>query len=155
MDPLDDLLANLAGGSSRPPTKPVSPPPRSASPASKPAGIQSSIESLLQQIGTGPIGATSPTLDPVRPTPPAPADQALLGSIQTHYDRLDQDQLESERSALAAAAQLSLSRQRSVARLWLDRLDPNSGEALWFEQFAEGYGSRLEAAIELLAAEQS
>lgn len=153
MDPLDDLLANLAGGRSMPPAKSVSPPPSSASPASKPAGIQSSIESLLQQIGTAPIGSPNPA--PASPPPPAPADQAILGSIQTHYDRLDQDRLESERSAIAAAAQLRLSRQRSAAQLWLDQLDPGSGESLWFEQFAEGYGSRLEAAIELLAAEQS
>jgi hypothetical protein len=150
MDPLDDLLANLAGGRSTPPAKPVGETP-------KPAAIQSSIEALLQQIGTGSIGSSPTPASPIpsSPPPPAPGDQALLGSLQTHYDRLDQDQLESQRLAAAAAAQLQLSRQRSVAQLWLDRLDPNSGEALWFEQFAEGYGSRLAAAIELLAAEQT
>jgi hypothetical protein len=145
MDPLDDLLANLAGG--------LTPPAKSVGETPKPAAIQSSIEALLQQIGTAPIAAPSPA--PTSPLPRAPADQALLGSLHTHYDRLDQDQLESQRLATAAAAQLQLSRQRSVAQLWLDRLDPNSGEALWFEQFAEGYSSRLEAAIELLAAEQA
>jgi hypothetical protein len=141
MDSLDDLLASLAGGSQA--GAPM-PPPKSVAPTSQPPAVRSSIDALLQQIGNGPIASPSPAPPSLAPTRPAPADQALLGSIQVQYDRLDQDQRDAHQLVTTSAAQL-----------WLDQLDPNSGEALWFEQFAEGYGSRLAAAIELLAAEQA
>lgn len=38
------------------------------------------------------------------------------------------------------------------ANEWLKKLDPLSGEGLWFEEFAKNYPSRLEAAIALIAA---
>ncbi len=174
MDPLDDLLADLAGGTTSPPANPVGPrsnppaqppanPPPSA-PAKSPAN-QGSIDSLLQQIGgTQPIGLpaplppapipSAPILPPISPrsttTPipalrPSPADRKnLLGDIRNQYSAADQAEIESQRQAKVWSAQL-----------WLDDLDPESGEALWFEQFAEGYSSRVEAAIELLAAEQT
>jgi hypothetical protein len=40
------------------------------------------------------------------------------------------------------------------ATVWLEALDPLSGEGLWFEAFAKSYSSRLEAAIALLETEQ-
>jgi hypothetical protein len=36
------------------------------------------------------------------------------------------------------------------AKTWLAKLEPLSQEGLWFEKFAEGYPSTLEAAIEYL-----
>jgi hypothetical protein len=39
---------------------------------------------------------------------------------------------------------------KNQAQEWLDKLDPFSSEGLWFERFAEGYPSKLEAAIEYL-----
>ncbi|MGK7931786.1 MAG: hypothetical protein AB4041_10190 [Microcystaceae cyanobacterium] len=38
------------------------------------------------------------------------------------------------------------------AKLWLEKLDPYSDEGFWFAQFAESYESRLDAAIDYLAA---
>lgn len=37
------------------------------------------------------------------------------------------------------------------ATAWLKKLDPLSGEGLWFEEFAKNYPSKLEAAIALLS----
>ncbi|MGH7998819.1 MAG: salt stress protein, Slr1339 family, partial [Brasilonema sp.] len=37
---------------------------------------------------------------------------------------------------------------KKQAKDWLAQLDPLSLEGLWFEKFAEGYPSKLEAAIE-------
>jgi hypothetical protein len=39
---------------------------------------------------------------------------------------------------------------KNQAEDWLKKLDPFSAEGLWFERFAEGYSSKLEAAIEYL-----
>jgi predicted ribosome quality control (RQC) complex YloA/Tae2 family protein len=36
---------------------------------------------------------------------------------------------------------------KKQAQVWLEQLEPLSQEGLWFEQFAEGYPSKLEAAI--------
>lgn len=38
------------------------------------------------------------------------------------------------------------------AREWLARLDPYSDEGFWFDSFAQGYGDRLEAALDYLQA---
>ncbi|MDJ0724798.1 MAG: hypothetical protein QNJ38_06770 [Prochloraceae cyanobacterium] len=54
--------------------------------------------------------------------------------------------------------ELNRQRQRKAltrqARSWLDNLDPRSDEGLWFEEFAYTYESKLEAAIDYLAALQ-
>lgn len=158
MDPLDDLLANLADGGSRPPATPVRP-------ATKPAAIKSSIDALLKQLGEEPppigpsvhalpLGQSDASLDLPAPSQPSLADRTLLRGIQDQYNAADRANLEAQRQADAAAVQIARNRRRSQAQLWLDQLDPDSGEALWFEQFAEGYPSRLEAAIDLLEAEQ-
>jgi hypothetical protein len=155
MDPLDDLLANLAGA------KPAAQPanamplaqPLAASP--KPAAIQSSIEALLRQIGEAPPPSIGPSPTPPVAAPPPAADQTLLREVRDQYSAVDRAKQESQRLAEAAVAQLAQSRRRSQAKLWLDQLDPDSGEALWFEQFAEGYPTRLEAAIALIEAEQA
>ncbi len=39
---------------------------------------------------------------------------------------------------------------KKEAKSWLEKLDPLSSEGLWFERFAQGYPSKLDAAIEYL-----
>lgn len=39
------------------------------------------------------------------------------------------------------------------AQEWLEKLDPLSSEGLWFEKFAQGYTSKLAAAVEYLQVE--
>ncbi len=56
---------------------------------------------------------------------------------------------------LAARAERQRQQQARAAleasvNTWLERLDPYSDDGFWFEQFAAGYASRLEAAIAFL-----
>ena len=61
---------------------------------------------------------------------------------------------------LADIKQEELKKQKQVkqltrqAEIWLKKLDPNSEEGFWFEQFALSYSSKLEAAIDYLKALQ-
>ncbi|MDX2256086.1 MAG: hypothetical protein NW214_11265 [Pseudanabaenaceae cyanobacterium bins.39] len=52
-----------------------------------------------------------------------------------------------------AVQQRQQERQELVNRatVWLDQVDPLSGDGLWFEEFAKSYPSRLEAAIAMLS----
>ena len=60
---------------------------------------------------------------------------------------LEQQRLEREKFQ---AKQQELYQQR--AQEWLSKLDALSYEGLWFEKFAQGYSSKLAAAIEYLQA---
>ncbi len=54
--------------------------------------------------------------------------------------------------------QLKAKRQEGLkkeAKSWLKNLDPLSSEGLWFERFAEGYPSKLDAAVEYLQSMES
>ncbi|MBD2438970.1 hypothetical protein H6G69_19500 [Nostoc sp. FACHB-110] len=61
-----------------------------------------------------------------------------------------QEQLKQERLRQAKIKAQKLEALRKKAQAWLDKLDPFSAEGLWFERFAEGYPSKLDAAIEYL-----
>ncbi|AFY34326.1 salt stress protein, Slr1339 family [Calothrix sp. PCC 7507] len=69
-------------------------------------------------------------------------DQAeeLRRQQEKAQERIRQEQLQAKQ----------LETLKNHAREWLDKLDPFSSEGLWFERFAEGYPSKLEAAIEYL-----
>ena len=58
---------------------------------------------------------------------------------------LEQERLEQERLKAKQQEQLQLR-----AKEWLAKLDAFSYEGLWFEKFAQGYPSKLTAAIEYL-----
>ncbi|WGV26888.1 salt stress protein, Slr1339 family [Halotia branconii] len=81
----------------------------------------------------------------------------LLAEVKADFAAQDeteelkkQQELEKEqfRQAQIKAKQLETLKVR--AKEWLDKLDSFSPEGLWFERFAEGYPSKLEAAIEYL-----
>jgi hypothetical protein len=68
------------------------------------------------------------------------AAEKLKKQQELEQKRIQQEQLKAkQREAL-----------QKVAKDWLAKLDPLSLEGLWFERFAEGYPSKLEAAIEYL-----
>lgn len=96
----------------------------------------------------------------------------LLDDLKTQYEERDrteelkrQEQFRAEELKRQAQLQeeqrrqAELKRQKQKAALqqaeeWLKRLDPRSGEAAWFEEFAAKYDSKLEAAIDYLGLEQ-
>src|SRR6476469_7817680 len=122
-----------------------------------------SIEQLLAQVKAQYGGATPP---PVSPPPPtrSPQDpiESLLAEVKGQYETQDAAVQEVQRQQLAAEqqrqAQLQQARRAAVSRTaesWLKNLDPFSTEGLWFNQFAEKYTSKLEAAIDYLSALES
>jgi len=63
--------------------------------------------------------------------------------------------LEQQPSAKIAEPQLDVQTQRQKVRqaqVWLKKLDKNSDERYWFDQFAFKYASRIDAAIDYLQA---
>lgn len=61
------------------------------------------------------------------------------------YKRNKQDIISQEQEK-----QITYKRQKTQAQQWLENLDPYSDEGMWFNQLAESYASRLEAAITYL-----
>ena len=132
MDSIEHLLAQVKAQYSETPAPPASPPPlRPGSPPAK--------------------------LNPVR-SPQDPLD-SLLAEVKSQYEVQDaiaqearQQQLAAEQQRQAQAQQARRAALTRTAQDWLQNLDPLSTEGLWFNQFAEQYPSRLEAAIDYLAA---
>jgi hypothetical protein len=81
----------------------------------------------------------------------------LLAEVQADFAVQDaaeelkkQQELEQEKIRLAQIKAQQLETLKVEAVTWLENLDPFSSEGLWFERFAQGYPSKLEAAIEYL-----
>lgn len=128
------------------------------------------IEQLLAQVKAKYSEATPPPAPPTSaplPAPPLPARlrspqdpiDSLLAEVKGQYEVQDavaqeaqRQQLESERQRQAQLQQARRAALSRTAQDWLKNLDPLSTEGLWFNQFAEQYSSKLEAAIDYLAA---
>lgn len=168
-DPIDKLLAEMQAESAPQPKPPASPspPPKAGQPGA------ASLDQLLGQIQGGsqsmgqPESQRSPTLptppvpDPLLPlTPPRdPGLDDLLGSLKTTYQQQDAEAERDRQQALAAERQRQQAQEAAEraafaqqAQDWLSKLDPLSADGLWFNQFAERYPSRIEAAIDFLRA---
>lgn len=81
----------------------------------------------------------------------------LLDEVKADFEERDQaeelikqQELEQERIRQEQLKAKQLEAIKKQAQAWLDKLDPYSPEGLWFERFAEGYPSKLTAAIEYL-----
>jgi hypothetical protein len=104
----------------------------------------------------------------------------LLANLKSHYQKQDQAEVlrrqhelqENERRRQQQERQRQRQEQEKQHRLealrqqrraelagkaqkWLKQLNPKSEEGRWFDEFACGYESRLEAAIDYLEALQS
>lgn len=90
-------------------------------------------------------------------------DSLEIDSIlsQVKADREEQDRVRSplalhsvqsqnEQQRLQAEKLKQIEALKLHAKTWLKQLDPLSTEGLWFERFAEGYPTKLEAAINYL-----
>lgn len=82
---------------------------------------------------------------------------SLLAEVKADFEQKDlaeklqiQQEQEQERIRQEQLKAKKLEELKKQANLWLAKLDPLSSEGLWFERFAEGYPSKLEAAIEYL-----
>jgi hypothetical protein len=82
---------------------------------------------------------------------------SLLDEVKADFSQRDQveelrrqEELEQEKIRQQQLQTKQLEALNNSAKEWLDKLDPFSPEGLWFERFAEGYPSKLAAAIEYL-----
>lgn len=92
-------------------------------------------------------------------TPPKAASliDSLLEEVKADFverDKVEElkqkQELEQERIRQEKLKAKQREALKNQAKEWLDKLDPFSPEGLWFERFAEGYPSKLEAAIKYL-----
>ena len=139
MESIDDLLAQVKAEYSDRPQKPT----------------QTAKQQNPQPSSPTPPSSPLPT---ARPASSAGID-GLLAELGSEY--LDRDRLEAaqqrEREAQARRQQEQQRQQqrqalRQTAQTWLKNLDRNTGEGLWFLEFAQGYACELEAAIDYLEA---
>ncbi|NJR71356.1 MAG: hypothetical protein HC771_24100, partial [Synechococcales cyanobacterium CRU_2_2] len=96
-----------------------------------------------------------PVQPPVQPLIQAPAQSAPPRA--TDYpipNLLEQLSLYAKEKLETRAQQRHQKQQRAEleakVQAWLEALDPLSDDGFWFEQFAQNYSSRLEAAIAFL-----
>ena len=87
-----------------------------------------------------------------------PKTDQLLGSLkaqhQTQKTRQNEDNYQRNREEILKAEQHKQKKRKYLtqkAQTWLENLDPYSEEGFWFEEFAESYESRLDAAVDYLA----
>lgn len=151
MDSIDKLLAQIKAESQEPKVKPNLPNPAAAN--------DLAIDSLLEQLEGNqkpPIVPQSPNIKRSQPVADSAID-SLLNQVKTDFQ--EQDKLEAQqKQQQIQAQQLQQQQQRQKqlealkvqAQVWLEKLDPLSSEGLWFERFAEGYPTKLAAAIEYL-----
>lgn len=82
--------------------------------------------------------------------------QALRQAQEQHQAEQQRQHQEQEKQRRLAALRTQRRAQLAEqARTWLKQLNPKSDEGLWFDEFACGYDSRMEAAIDYLEALQT
>ncbi|MEY2979153.1 MAG: hypothetical protein RLZZ435_3292 [Cyanobacteriota bacterium] len=164
---VDDLLEQL--GESSPQrsfaldavlgASPTSPSQTSKPPQAKPLD--------LQNLPPSPRTSSSNPPSPDLSSSTLPVLETLKAEfLAEQREREAQERAEQERLAREREAALAKERQRQeqeakekqarltkAAEQWLNQLEPLSGEAIWFDEFATHYNSRLEAAIAYLNVE--
>ena len=83
----------------------------------------------------------------------AEEERQRQAEARAEQERLQQEQeaaLARQRQAQERQAQEKQARIEKAAQAWLKQLDPLCGEAIWFDEFASHYPSRLAAAIDYL-----
>lgn len=153
MDSIDKLLAQIKAEEQKPTAL-------NEQPKAKPPIVPTStIDSLLAQVEAD--SQNSPAEPKARIPQQLPPQSSGIDSLlsQVKADFQEQDKLEAwQKQQQIQAQQLQQQQQRQKqlealkvqAQAWIEKLDPLSSEGLWFERFAEGYPTKLAAAIEYL-----
>lgn len=159
---LDANLAALQQGATLAETKPVSP--------NENAAIDDNLAMLQQQVQSKPV----PTSAAVDDTITAMLSSLEKNSVEQKLKATQQNQqicqaisrvIEAKKQqpklknhdleAIALSEKQKQQREKywqTKAQTWLKQLDPLSNEGMWFTEFADGYESRLDAAIDYLMA---
>jgi hypothetical protein len=106
------------------------------------------------------------TVSPPPPVPKMPtksilfrSEDKLITELKSEFESQEQAEAQKKQQQLfeeqQRQEQLKQQQQQALkqeAEVWLKQLKPRSTEGLWFEEFAQGYPSKLEAAIVYLQA---
>lgn len=123
-----------------------------------------SIDKLLAELKAEYDESATPQQQPSKPNvaqtfiQPSPKSSSLidkiLADVKLNFDEKDAAEELKKQQELEQIKAQQLEVLQKQAKDWLGKLDPFSSEGLWFERFAEGYSSKLEAAIEYLQTNQ-
>ena len=80
----------------------------------------------------------------------SPVIDDILSQVKASYKQQDQEQSQLKQQQIQAEQLKQIEMLKLSAKAWLKQLDPLSTEGLWFERFAEGYPTKLAAAINYL-----
>ncbi|WP_009633938.1 salt stress protein, Slr1339 family [Synechocystis sp. PCC 7509] len=142
MDAIDKLLSQIKADTPKP-SKPIS-----QKPIIVPLPSNSEdIDNLLAEVQAD-FQNQSTTPAALKNNPPI--IESILAQVKTHYDEQDKTRSQNEQQQLQAEQLKQIEKLKIRAKSWLKQLDPLSTEGLWFEQFAEGYPTKLAAAINYL-----
>ncbi len=141
MDEIDKLLSQIEA-SNRKNTKIPKQQPKAAS-----LQPSSDIDSLLAEVQADftnlPTTSNSLKND-------SPAIDSILSQVKANYEEQGQARLQLKQQQLEAEQLKQIETLKTRAKEWLKQLDPLSTEGLWFERFAEGYPTKIEAAVNYL-----
>ncbi len=140
MDAIDKLLSQIKAddGQSAKIAKPQ--------PKTPPLAPSSDIDNLLAEVHADfakPVTSKYLKNDP-------PVIDNILSQVKDSYKEQDQERLQLKQQQLQAEQLKQIETLKLRAKAWLKQLDPLSTEGLWFERFAEGYPTKLAAAINYL-----
>lgn len=156
MSDMEKLLAQVKAEyeQAEPPAEPIATP--SPRPEPQPA---SDLDRLLAEVKAEVESPIAPTPSPatghvrvpsqaITPSSSSPGEKACLQELQAEYQQKqrEQEKLQEQRQQRQQEA------LKQKAQEWLKKLDPKSEEGKWFEEFAYSHTSRLEAAMDYLAA---
>ena len=151
MESIDELLAQLkAEYQSQEEPQPKRQTPPSPPPQSSALWVRQLLLDGNRQDRTGLTGGGSGSCFEQAQTEQPMAN--LLAQVQTEIEekeRAEELQRQQKREEEQVATRKALA---NYAQEWLKKLDPNTTEGLWFEEFAYSYSSKLEAAIDYLEA---
>lgn len=141
MDPIERLLSQIKEDDRDLPKTPKLPKDR------QPTVDLDDLDSLLAEV------------EAARPNLPAtskssidnsPIIDNILSQVKANYNEQDRARSQNEQQQLQAEQLKQIEKLKLQAKDWLKQLDPLSTEGLWFERFAQGYPTKLEAAINYL-----
>ncbi len=140
MDSIDELLSQIKANNSQPASLPKQQP--KATPLQPKADIDDILAEVKTDLSNLPESKSS--------TNNSSSIDNILSKVKANYDEQNQAQSQLKQQQLQAEELKQIETLKLHAKSWLKQLDPLSTEGLWFERFAEGYQTKLEAAINYL-----
>lgn len=140
MDSIDELLSQIKANNSQPANLPKQ--QQKAAPLQPNADIDNLLAEVKTDFSNLPESKSSISN--------SLSIDNILSKVKANYEEQDQARSQLKQQQLQAEELKQIETLKLQAKSWLKQLDPLSTEGLWFERFAEGYRTKLEAAINYL-----